>query len=172
MEVLKSESTIQHINDPSDLSFAPGSIYLWVIHADKVPPHLGISEGHQFFSLKANGKDAGVPVFKIIPVLGKKGIATVFYDIAPAAVVSEPYSIFSQFEQTVPGKITCLEPLKQVFNGPESTWLKELLAKLEAREFIRNAFGWQLPEGFSQIPDYNPEDIHNRLRELQDGQGE
>ncbi|XOV68193.1 MAG: hypothetical protein ACFHU9_03265 [Fluviicola sp.] len=170
MEVLKSESTIQRIHDPSDLSFVPGRFYLWVIHADKVPPHLGISDGHQFFSLKANGKDEGIPVFKITPVLRKKEIATVFYDIAPNAVVNAPDSIFSRFERTVPGEITCLEPLKQVFNDSESTWLKELLSRLEARECIRNSYGWQLPEGFSQIPDYNPEDIHNRLRKLQDEQ--
>ncbi len=170
MEVLKSERTLARIEDPSVLSFSDEQIYLWVIHANKIPPHLGISRGNEFFSLKANGKDDGLQVTKILQVLRKKKIATAFYEINPDGVSNNPKSVFAQFECTVPGEVTCLEPLKQIFNDSDATWLKGLLQRLEAREIIKSAFGWQLPVDFLHIPDYNPTDIHRRLKHLQDVQ--
>lgn len=166
MEVLKSERTLTRIESPLVLSFEGEQTYLWVIHADKIPPHLGVSNGDKFYSLKANGKDEGLPVSKILQVLEKKNISTAFYEIDASGVSNHPKNIFSKFEHTVPGEITCLEPLKMIFDDMDATWLKELLQGLESKEKINSAFGWQLPEGFTTIPDYSPEDIHNRLIDL------
>lgn len=166
MEVLRSERTITRIENPHLLNFKGDSVFLWVIHANKIPPHLGVSQGSSFYSLKANGKDDGLSVDKILPILKKKEIATVFYEMKKDLQVTSPETVFSAFETTVPGEITCLEPLKRVFNNNDATWLKELLAFLESKERIKDAFGWQLPQTFNGIPDYNPQDIHKRLREL------
>lgn len=166
MEVLKSERALLRIDDPNSLKFSDESFYLWVIHANKIPPHLGISKGNQFFSLKANGKDDALPVSKILSVLARKSIATAFYEISADAVLKEPKAIFSQFETTVPNEITCLEPLKLIFGDSDATWLKELLQGLEQRKAVLNAHGWQLPEGFEHIPNYNPQDIHRRLKQI------
>ncbi|NBR15845.1 MAG: hypothetical protein EBU01_14895, partial [Crocinitomicaceae bacterium] len=35
-------------------------VYLWILHADKIPPHIGISIDGQYFSLKAKGKDENI----------------------------------------------------------------------------------------------------------------
>ncbi|MCR9173243.1 MAG: hypothetical protein NXI10_12150 [bacterium] len=167
MEVLKSERVISRIESPASLSFEGDMVYLWVIHANKIPPHLGISLGDAFYSLKANGKDEGLSITKILHVLDRKDIATVFYQIDKEALVKLPEAIFSQLERTIPEQTTCLEPLKQIFNDTEARWLKDLLQGLEAREMIQNAWGWQLPIGFERIPDYDPQDIHKRLKQLQ-----
>ncbi|PWL24645.1 MAG: hypothetical protein DCO96_12625 [Fluviicola sp. XM-24bin1] len=169
MEVLKFERTISRIDDPSVLSF-DDTTYLWVIHANKIPPHLGISQGDEFYSLKANGKDEGLPVSKLIQVLQRKSIATAFFEIQSEAIVQAPKEVFAQYETTTPGEITCLAPLKQILRIADATWLKELLAELEMKEAIQSAHGWQLPLDFEQIPDYNPQDIHRRLKQLQDVQ--
>ncbi len=167
MEVLKFERTLFRIIDPEALSFEGRNAYLWVIHANKIPPHIGISQGDTFYSLKANGKDDALPVGKILRVLQKKNIATAFFEIDPNAVITSPKEIFDRFESTVPGEITCLEPIKQILGESEATWLKELLGSLEDKGAIRRAYGWQLPADFEQIPDYNPQDIHRRLEHLQ-----
>lgn len=166
MEVLKSEQKITPILGRDVLSLFDEGIFLWVIHADKIPPHLGISKGKTFYSLKANGKDDGLSVDKVLPILNRKDIATVFYEIRSDRTLVDFQKAFDQFETTVPGKITCLEPLKLIFNVPEATWLKELLFDLEHKEYILRAFGWQLPADFERIPDYNPKDIHRRLEQL------
>jgi hypothetical protein len=166
MEVLKSERIITPIKTPESLSFSNDSVYLWVIHANKIPPHLGISIGTLFYSLKANGKAQALSVDKIIPILERKHVTTVFYELKKGIEIVEPETVFSTFETTIPGEVTCLEPIKAIFGNKDATWLKELLSFLEGRESLRAAYGWHLPHGFSGIPDYNPADIHNRLREL------
>lgn len=167
MEVLKFERTISRIQSPNSLEFE-GKTYLWVIHADKIPPHLGISSNALFYSLKANGKDEALRVPNILQVLERKNIAVVFYQIDNSAVSEDLKVVFNRFERTIPEQVTCLEPLKQLLNSPHATWIKELLRDLEGRKLLQNAFGWQLPEGFQQILDYNPEDIHKRLNQLKD----
>lgn len=170
MEVLKSERTLERIETPSLLSFNEERTYIWVIHANKIPPHLGISIGNLFYSLKANGKDEKLPVSKILQILSRKNIATAFYEIDSKGIINAPEKVFQQYTQTIAGEITCLQPLKHIFNEYEATWLKELLQTLEAKELIIQAWGWQLPADFQKIPDYNPSDIHQRLKELQDVQ--
>ncbi len=166
MEVLKSERWIKPIDAISALQFEGACMFLWVVHADKTPPHLGISEGSKFYSLKANGKDDGLDVDKILPILARKNIATVFYQLQENAIRLSVEVAFANFKTTVPGKVTCLEPLKAIFDCKDATWLKELLADLERREAVKKAVGWQLPEDFNGIPDYDPQDIHRRLEQL------
>ena len=166
MEVLNSDRAINRIESLDQFLFDEGAVYLWVIHANKIPPHLGISHGTAFYSLKANGKDNGIDVTKIIPVLSKKGITTVFYALNTRASKAQIESVFDQFESTIPGTTTCLQPLKMIFNNHSASWLKELLSDLENRKMVKNAFGWQLPNNFDGIPDYDPIAIHQRLEQL------
>ena len=44
------------IKDEVDLAPEQG-LFLWVFHADKIPPHIGISLDGCFFSLKSSGVD-------------------------------------------------------------------------------------------------------------------
>lgn len=165
MEVLKFEHSISRIDTPKSLTFE-GKTFLWVIHADKIPPHIGVSYGNAFFSLKANGKDEALPIEKILRVLNRKKVATLFYEVDNSAILENPQVVFSRYEKTIPEEVTCLNPLKFLFDSPSSTWIKELLADLEYRKVVHNVFGWQLPVDFVQIPDYSPRDIHQRLKQL------
>ena len=40
-------------------------VFIWVIHTNKIPPHIGISLNGKFYSLNVNGKDNGI-YFEII----------------------------------------------------------------------------------------------------------
>ena len=166
MEALKPEGTIHRITSPEILKFQGGTFYIWVIHADKIPPHLGFSSGAKFYSLKANGKDDGVGIESIIRVLERKKIATLFYRISPDAVRMRPEIAFRQVDKTIPGKITCLNPLKSIFDNTTATWIKDLLIDLEEKNAVTNVYGWQIEDDFRQISDYSPEDIHRRLTAL------
>ena len=43
-------SRLESISETND-------VLIWIFHADKIPPHIGISSQGFFFSLKSNGKD-------------------------------------------------------------------------------------------------------------------
>lgn len=166
MEVSTFDIPITPVATTDCLHFEAGSVYLWVIHANKIPPHLGISDGASFYSLKANGKDDGLNVSKILPVLQKKNIATVFFEIQPSLCVKSAAKAFADYTTTIPGEITCLQPIKELFDIENALWLKELLEVLEERGGIVSAHGWQLPENFNGIPNYDAKHIHDRLNAL------
>lgn len=166
MDQLMLEREIIKVRSLEDIGFS-NSYFLWVIHADKIPPHIGISFDDRFFSLKSNGKDEGLSIFRMESILRKKCIPVLFYEIEREAVQVTPGIIFSNYEKTVSGNVTCLEPLKDIFGVLNATWIKELLQSLKSKDFIRNCYGWQLPEGFTEIPDYSPAEIHQRLIALE-----
>jgi hypothetical protein len=77
--------------------------------------------------------------------------------------------VYSIFESTVPGEVTCLSPLKEIFSAHEVYLLRDLLRILHQRGTVTSTFGWQLPESFQGIPEYTVDDIHQRLQYLEDG---
>lgn len=167
MEALKSELQLERIETSDQIDFLNGSVFLWVIHANKVPPHVGISKGDAFFSLKANGKDAGIPLNRILKVLQAKEIATLFYEIDPKAANLELENAFNRYERTVSNEITCLQPLKDIFGDEQSVKVIDMLSFLEDQDVLVNQYGWKLPEQFDGIPAYELSDIHNRLKSLE-----
>lgn len=166
MEVLLREvSDVVVQSLPAEL-FEVNSSYLWVIHANKIPPHLGISVGTEFYSLKANGKDVAVAVERLIHILEQKSIAVLMYRIKENGLHIDPREAFSKYEKTIPGKVTCLNPLKDIFGDLSSERIKDLLVFLESKNLIEQSLGWQLPADFSGIPEYGSEEIHRRLEIL------
>ena len=168
MEVSTFETNIERINPVELLIFDENRYFLWVIHADKIPPHIGWSSGYHFYSLKANGKDVQLPVDRLISVLEKKKIATLLYEVKSDFVLEKPEIVFEKYDSTVPDEITCLQPLKEILGDNDATWIKELLQNLDLRDALGNCYGWQLPENYMGIPEYRQEDIHKRLSLLAD----
>ena len=73
---------------------------------------------------------------------------------------------FQRYHSTIPGRVTCLQPLKDVFQDSNAMKVAELIRNLEIKEGIKRCYGWQLPEDFIGIPDYEVEEIHDRLKQL------
>ena len=65
------------ISDLSDVTILNNGLFLCVLHADKTPPHIGISINGLYYSLKAKGKDIALPVNEVFKVVERKKIATV-----------------------------------------------------------------------------------------------
>jgi len=165
MEVLKHDLVIQRLESLRNLDFDK-KVLIWVIHADKIPPHLGVSHNNLFYSLKANGKDMHLPVEKLTQVLSKKSIVTVFIEVEVLQLKLPLKDVFERYESTIVGQVTCLQPIKEAFNVDQASWVKELISELDKKDAIVSSFGWNLPDDFERIPDYSPEDIHKRLTEL------
>ena len=81
MEVLMSDRKIENIIPYSTDSFQSEKAYLWVWHADKIPPHLGLSTQSRYYSLKSNGKDQNVCFEKVIQLIDRKKIKTLAIEL-------------------------------------------------------------------------------------------
>ncbi|MDC3253057.1 hypothetical protein OAU25_02270 [Crocinitomicaceae bacterium] len=168
MEVLKYDLDLPSILPIEFHQFDPEEPMLWVLHADKIPPHLGVSSKNSYFSLKYNGKDEFLPVDSVIKLLKQKKIKTLLFVLRDAISAQEIELNFSTFTRTETGRTTCLNPIKTLLNCPNVQTLKELLAELDDNEQIESVRGLNIDQTFQGIIDYSIQDIHNRLKVLED----
>lgn len=147
--------------------FSQGN-FLWIWHADKIPPHVGISVNGNYFSLKFNGKDDGIPTEITSKIIQKKEIPSLLIELKNDIQLDEIQSIFNRYEATESNKTTCLTPLIKLFDNQNVSKLNDLLLFLSERQIIGSVLGAFLPENYSCIPCYSVEQIHQRLKKLQD----
>ena len=166
MELLLSEYKISNILKSSEEKMDTDAVVLWVLHADKVPPHIGVSVHGAYFSLKANGKDLAMPVDHIQRLIDRKKIATLCFELTLQESVDHMTGIFDFYEKTEPNTVTCLNPIKELLHIEYAQKLTELLDVLYANNKISRVFGFHLPYDFKGIANYSTDDIHARLSML------
>lgn len=147
--------------------FDPTLNYLWVLHADKIPPHVGISTSGKYFSLKHNGKDEHLPIDRVIELVERKGIKTLAIRLLNNYSLSELEEAFSAFDTTFSNEITCLAPIEKLVIRPKFEKLEALLVDLESRGGLGEIIGINVDESYTGIPFYTEADIHKRLQFLE-----
>jgi hypothetical protein len=142
--------------------------FLWIFHAHKIPPHIGISSNGIFFSLKANGKDERVNFQKVLNIIHTKKIATLFVEFTGNQIETiEIEDVFKRFSKAITGESTCLTPVVEcVLSEPRDLILKELLKLLVEKKYMGTVFSLHLDENYRGIPDYSREEIANRINAL------
>jgi len=166
MELLMSDYIIKNIIDVKDELPNSSSVLLWVWHADKIPPHIGLSLENQYFSLKANGKDFQLPVDNVFDLLAKKKITTLCFVLNNDIDLNSVLTEFKSYDQTIPFKVTCLNPIKNLLKCSEANKLIDLLEELERNNEVGSVFGFNVSDAFSGIKNYSTDDIHSRLTKL------
>lgn len=152
------------IQKATSLNFANDS-FIWIWHADKIPPHIGLSTQNSYYSLKFSGKDNGLNCTAVWDLAVKKEIAIVLVKLNQTLELDIIKSKFEVFEITEPNSTTCLAPISSILNF-ECNQLSELLEELSNNELIHSYLGNNLPNGYNQLRDYSPNDITNRLKLL------
>ena len=156
---------------PLESSILKEGTFIWILHASKIPPHIGISSDGYYFSLKAKGKDLEVPVNKVLEVLHKRKIQSVFVEIKAHIELENIRLIFDGFSHAF-GDTTCLFPLKKVLNASEQVEkIADLLRFLEQNQKLGSVFGLHLEKDFEGIPFYTVEQIKSRIEFLNHVEG-
>ena len=153
------ESDLEKLNHHKNL--------LWVLHADKIPPHIGISTQGQFFSLKVGGKDEYLPTIKLIDFLNFKRIPSVVIELNSNKNLNEIAQKFEQFDRAKDLKSSCLIPIKDLFISDQNVnQLKDFLGFLDDNKLINQVFGLNLKQTYKGIPHYTTDEIESRLEKL------
>jgi len=140
---------------------------LWILHADKIPPHVGFSAQGQFFSLKVRGKDEFLPIDKLIELLKLKRISSVVIELNSNFLLNDLAQKFAQFDRVKDLKSSCLVPIKDLFILDKNVnQLKELLEFLKENKLINRVFGLNLNQTYKGIPHYTTYEIELRLEKL------
>jgi hypothetical protein len=142
--------------------------FLWVFHADKIPPHIGCSIDGMYFSLKVGGKDTALKSAKVLQLIDSKKIPALLIKVDSEISLESLFQQYQCYDKVETEKNTCLSPIIDLFNC-KSTVCKfsELLKYLTERSKIETVFGLNLPQGYSCLPTYSKEDIDIRLRKLE-----
>lgn len=145
---------------------------LWILHADKIPPHIGISVDGLFFSLKVRGKDEFMPTEKLVSLINYRKISSVLIELKLNYEISDVVNQFKHFERAVDLSSSCLVPIKElIVPGKKIDRLKGLLEILKEKELINGVFGLNLAESYAGIPYYTTEQIELRLEKLKHVEG-
>lgn len=159
--------TDRDIEKVSNVKSVNDALCLWVIHADKIPPHIGISFEGQFYSLKANGKDEGVKNDSLVSILNNKKIKTLIYVLNNLEQL-DLAKVYEKYSSTIPGSVTCLHPIKEILNIPGADKIHDMIDVLSSKGSIRKCLGLNLGENFSGIKEYDLAAIHERLLKLKE----
>lgn len=141
---------------------------IWVLHADKTPPHIGISIDNKFYSLKTKGKDEGIPIASLFQLIQAKRLPTIGVVLKNSFTLNQVEEVFFSFGSKIGEKETCLTPIVSLLTpNLKDLILIELLIELDKQNLITHVKGYFLPEGYTGIPYYTRETIQNRIHELQ-----
>ncbi|MBM3185909.1 MAG: hypothetical protein FJZ67_06380 [Bacteroidetes bacterium] len=153
--------------DPNFENVNNQNTLLWILHADKVPPHIGISVNGFFFSLKVRGKDEFLPINKFVNILNSKKILTVAVELNIDLLLDEVANKYDQFDFAKDLESSCLVPIKELLlSGEKIERLKDLLDILREKKLMNKVFGLNLTESYKGIPFYTTEQIELRLEKL------
>ncbi len=138
--------------------------WLCILHANKIPPHIGVSCNGLYFSLKAKGKDLNVSVNKVLKLLNDKKITSYFLRLNVDWKVEEINKIYQLFDKATGQKTSCLSPIKLLPEmNEEAQQLVDLLNFLKENQLYDLVYGINLQEGVQGILHYTPSAIEKRI---------
>lgn len=146
-------------------------VYLWITHADKIPPHIGISVDGNYFSLKVNGKD-DKDIALIYRTISQKKIPSLFVQLDENHLDKNRFlTVKSTFVSVNQEVKTCLFPILNFLDlSSHSFLLVDLLKYLEENQIIIQYFALNLPTDFQGIKKYALEDVTNHLKKIKDAE--
>lgn len=137
---------------------------IWIWNADKIPPHIGISIGKDYYSLTYR-KSEHLLTTSMLKKAKRSAIPLVLVEVPKEVIRQDVAMIFSKYDRAVDG-ITCLQPIREVMKLNQVNQLADLLSQLESDGQIIRVNGVNLPETYTGIPDYSMEEILDRIKTL------
>jgi len=140
---------------------------IWIIHSDKIPPHIGISTKDHFFSLKATGKDFALNTTDVYNTLKSRQIEFILVETLIELHVSFIEQEFMKFDHAIPYEASCLVPILKILNLDKSFLLVDMIKNLEINNLILNNIAINLKGEFPEIGLYTATDVALEIEKLQ-----
>jgi len=160
---------VQHCEQLDFTTLNPNHLYLWIWHADKIPPHIGCSINGKYFSLKAKGTDLNLPIEKTAALIEKKNIPFLLIEVNKIIAHATVFETYSNYSKAQANEATCLTPLLEIFENPKDVkQLSTFLRFLSDEDLLKSIFGLHLKSDYKGLPEYSMDAINERLQKLND----
>lgn len=146
-------------------------LYIAVVDATRIPPHIGMIVDKKYHSLSIKGQDINIPVAVLLKNSYIRKIPTLFIKIKSHPTFSDTYlrehfiTNVQAFERVDVGVATCLSPIKlffeEVYNLSMNNvnYLYQLLPLLEVEGLIESVSSMNLDEKNYQLSVYTNKEI-------------
>lgn len=153
-------------------------LYIAVVHATRIPPHIGLIMDGKYYSLSIKGQDINTTVTALIKNTKQRKIPSIFIKIRSHNTFSTTYlkehfiTNIQQFPKVDIGVATCLSPIRlffdEVYNVSmnEINYLFELVPKLYSEDLIENTFALFVDEKKYQLPVYTAAEINAGIQQV------
>jgi hypothetical protein len=176
----KNESYLFPITDEPILHELLKGTWIVVLHASRVPPHIGIIVDGNFNSLTIKGHELDINTDVLLKTIQQKRIESIFIKLNKHPVFSSDFQkeIFQfhikQFNQVKVNEATCLSPVKlflQEFYAlsiHSNELFFELLNRLIENNYISNSFGLniesKISNGLFSFPIYSNSELQEIIK--------
>lgn len=156
--------------------------YIMLVHAARIPPHLGMIIDGSLFSLNVKGQTVDGDLRSLLRTIKQRNIESIFIKLrVPSSIMNEQLSDEARkcvqvYPAVEAGRTTCLAPIRDIcstmFGIPVhcSNFIYELLPLLEEKELLASCYhlnlGNYLKNGSFFLQRYTMEDIDNQVRML------
>jgi len=142
-------------------------VYICVLYAQKIPPHLILCVNGQYFSLEHKGLQMG-STEQLERTISLKKIPTLIVELKHQVSIEEVKEIFNKYALTK--GITCLQPIKNLLNQSDAEFIFELIPKLKGKQKVKAFYHLfltsYLKEGTFTMRRYTKIDILRYIEEL------
>ncbi len=160
-------------------------LWLVLINAKRIPPHVGMLFNGRYYSLNVTGQEINIRMQALLKRIRIQKIKAVFVQLKPHPVFSPDYlcGYFAILVQKHPrvnlNGITCFTPVRSFFTENyalcenDLKFLYHLFPQLYAQDVISGAMSVNLEENETEaenvfrLPVYTNEDIEDKLRTVQ-----
>ena len=143
------------------------SSFIWIIHSNKIPPHIGFSLDDSYFSLKATGSDFNLPVNRVFNSLKVKKCEFILVEVLIERSLNQVQETFEKSPDLFQQNNSCLTPILSLFDIDSQLILPDLLRVLEKNQHISSIFAFNVAESKLGIKQYSQSDIEDRIEKLQ-----
>ena len=154
--------------------------WLVVLHASRIPPHVGVLINGNYNSLTIKGHELNVSVEVLLKTIQQKKIEALFIQLVKHPVFSLEYQkeicqhYIKQFTQVKPNEATCLSPVKLFLQefyalcATEKELLFELTERLKQNNYITQVIGLNVDDKLEEeqfsLPMYTAEELQKVIQ--------
>ncbi|HTL82897.1 MAG TPA: hypothetical protein VL651_14385 [Bacteroidia bacterium] len=165
-------------NSVSDPRIFHSGTYIVLFHATRIPPHLLVVHEGRSWDLSVKGNASGVPIETLSAFIERKNVQCLFIEWKTGrndlSSILNPH--FCKYEKIIPGKTTCLFPIRDVaaeLHGAEmknARYIFELLPMLHEANVLGDSFALHIPpdhltDGAFDLLTYSEEELQASIAE-------
>ena len=153
-------------------------LWLVVLHANRIPPHVGLLINGNYNSLTIKGHELNVNIEALLKTVSRKKIETIFIKVIKHPVFSLSHQLemlqemIKKFENVRQYESTCLTPIKLFFQefyvvtSIYNELFYDFVKRLNDNSYLENAnsLNFELNENGIELPFYSLEQLNDKIK--------